>query len=201
MLDRRKLADEVLASYRAARQAFTLAKERDLMKQAREATNKRVTIGGSNKITDPDIEASFRSDVWAAHDEALASIDKRLAKASREMSEPPTEEAARYIVSISGRKNLTRDEVDAALDRYKGHAVERAIYTAAAESGLRGYGGKTAVENDVDDLRTLYSDVDKAIQPSSFYGRSDGYHAFMEQAIDNFGNGAAFDALAGFVRG
>ena len=198
--NRRKLADSLITSYRAASQSYATAKERDAMKQAREATatNKRVILGGSNKIADTGIYEQYRTDVWAMHDEALSSIDAYMAQAARAISEPPSDEAARYIVSISGRKNLTADEVAAALDRYSGqHAAEKAILSAAWESGVRGFGNSTEAENDVNDLRALRSFVDKAITPDKFTGGSGAYAAMTEAALDNFGNGGELDALKG----
>ena len=196
-INRKKVASSVLGAYSSARNSYANALAADRYDLAMNAGNKPVTF--TNKIVGVERKQNAASEIYQAHDAALSAIDAELAKASRAMTEPPTDEAARFIIAISSRDNLSEDEVMAALDRYHGHAVEKAILSAASRSGLRGFPTTTAAENDVSDLRELAGAVDRFITPSNIETATDGKSALIENMFTQFGEGAAMNDLAAML--
>lgn len=78
--------------------------------------------------------------IISARDEALAAIEKARRANNAALVKAPDTETTNYILSISGRDDLTESEVSAALERYRGHAAQSAILAAAKRSGLKAYG-------------------------------------------------------------
>lgn len=99
-----------------------------------------------------------------ARDDALKKIDKALDDAEHVLTEPPTDDESRYIMSISQRSDMTENEVGAALDRYKGHAAQHAIRAAAKRSDLVTFGGETQTERDIEALLQMRKIVDKSFR-------------------------------------
>ena len=71
-----------------------------------------------------------------ARREALEAIAAEMEGVDGMLSAPPSEKEAAYIAAISTRSNMTRDECNAALRQYTGHAAQRAVLDAAKRSGL-----------------------------------------------------------------
>lgn len=84
------------------------------------------------------------------------------------LTEPPSTKAAAYIAAISGRSDLTIEEVEAALDRYTDHATQHAVYAAAKRSGMNHYYGKTDAEIYSEDLDYMAAQVENVFSPFSF---------------------------------
>lgn len=153
---RQLLADELTEILGSARDEYARCQEEDWAAQAKagaEAIDKRNFAFGENRERADRVITSARA-------RAVSAIDRRIKEAERAMTDPPTTEEANFITAIRGRTDLTADEMNAALGRYRSHAAQKAIYTAAKASELVRGGHMTEAERDLHDLRGLMSSVE-----------------------------------------
>lgn len=162
-MTRNTLANELTKLYDGAVREYGMAVEADRSAQARD---------GAKEIKDgfayPYFEQNAQDAVFNARARALDEISREMTVQSRKLTAPPSESAARYIASISGRDDLTADEVRAALDTYTDHPTQHAVLAAAVRSGLKEYlDEKTETERYIDDIRKAESDVVRFFTPHS----------------------------------
>lgn len=99
-------------------------------------------------------ERAFRS-VETSRGEAMDAIEKARKRATSALTAAPSVDESNYILSISGRDDLTAGEVSAALGRYSSHAAQRAIISAARRSGVHVDFGETEAEKALSALDAL----------------------------------------------
>lgn len=116
------------------------------------------------------VPEGFASDYWRkeadgsvfrAKAEALEAIAKERRPYDRSLTDAPTEEETRYIMSINGRSDMTRREANAALKRYTSHAAQRAIFAAAQRSGIETAGSRTDAESYLEELEQIEGTVER----------------------------------------
>lgn len=165
------VAEQVAQAYDGALTAYKDAKERDRMEQA------RITGGVNNngKFAYERFENEAKSAVYAERDRAMNAINTALASREAELTQAPSAEAVNYLAAISGRDDLSNDEINAALDRYgKTHAAQKAIISAGKRSGLSFIDTRTDTEQDIAALRGLASIVEREFNPLKISGKSEG---------------------------
>ena len=188
---RKNLANELSTILDNARTDYAYCQKRDRMEQAADgATNIR---GGfvydHNKADAANVLSSARS-------KALYAIDRQIKNAEGKLTDAPTTDEANYIVAISGRTDYTRDEMNAALSRYRSHSAQKAIINAAKASKLVPDSYMTDEERDIADLRDLRADVDRTYSTVNFEKMTDGMAAITTAGYSSFaGGGSSMDAL------
>lgn len=165
------VAEQVAQAYDGALTAYKDARERDRMEQA------RVTGGVSkiNKFAYEQFENEAANAIYAQRKSAMNAINTALASREAELTQAPSAEAVNYLAAISGRDDLTKDEVNAALGRYGDtHAAQRAIISAAKRSGIHFADTRTQTEKEVAELRDLAYKVEHEFTPLRMNGMSEG---------------------------
>lgn len=112
-----------------------------------------------------DNEQAANSRVYAIMHRALDAINEQKEAVKDKLIEPPTYEEAAYITAISGRDDLTREEINAALERYGNHNTQHAVLMAAKRSGFADYYNKTDAERYSEDLDFMAGQVGRIISP------------------------------------
>ena len=181
MSNRKKIANQLGAILKDTREEYKRLQERDRMEQARNGAE----VIDTRRFIYSENEQEARGIVGRAADRALGIIDKEIEEAGGMLVDAPSTEAANYITAIAARDNLTADEVNAGLARYKDHASQKAIRAAAARSGLRDLAGMTDAEVYLSDLRSLRSDVAKTYT-DGFGNISDGFAAVLDGGYTAF---------------
>lgn len=166
-----KLLNEITLNYNWASDAIDTALQDDHDRQAREAQRRGGSVTFRNdRIMAADLQERAMQSVDIARDDALKAVDKALDEARNAITDAPTDDEARYIVAVAGRDDMTRDEIAAALSRYKGHAAQHAIRAAAKRSGLKGIGITTEAERRLDALNAIRNAVEKDFAYYSILG-------------------------------
>lgn len=154
MNDARNAAENVKRAYNDACAAVDRALMDDRVLQAQDG---KTTIANGFSYAETRERAAFS--VEASRKEALDAIGKARRRAENALTAPPSSDEANFIIGINGRDDMTEREISAALSRYRGHAAQRAIFSAARRSGLTVYGGDmTEAEetlNALDGLETM----------------------------------------------
>ena len=190
---RKNLANELSSIFDNARNEYAKCEERDRIDQARDGAES-IRKGFAYDHNRADAERV----VWGAREKALAAIDKSIGTAETKLTDAPTTDEANYIVSIQQRTDYTRQEMDAALSRYKSHAAQHAIASAAKASGIVPSTYMTDTEKDLADLRDLRSSVERTYSPHDFGSMSNGMAAIKKAGYQSFADGNGQDALAAF---
>ena len=149
--NRKMIADRLTGILKDTRSEYANLQERDRVEQARAGAESIQTRGFAFK----EIAAEADALVGRAADKALGIIDSEIEAAGGALVEAPSAEAVAYVSTIAARSNLSADEVAAGLSRYRDHASQKAIKAAAVRSGLQQFGGTTAAEDYISDLRSL----------------------------------------------
>ena len=186
-MNRKKIGDSLTGLLKGTRGKYAAVQERDRIEQARAGAETIRTKGFAFK----ELEAEARGIVEAARNEAYALLDAEIDAAGGALVEAPCADAANYAAAISARDDMTADEVQAALAKYKDHASQRAIRAAARRSGLTQYAGATDAETYLADLRDLRADVSRTFDPLSFGNLSDGMVAIKAAGYASFGDGGS----------
>ena len=195
MNNRKRLADELTAILNDARFEYAGCQERDRVKQARNGAE-HIQVRG---FAYDDIRAEASGVVNLARERALNAIDRQICRTESMLIEPPSADELSYITGIRGRTDLSRDEMNAALSRYKSHAAQKAILSAAAASELISGTRETREERDLSDLRTLRDNVCQTYTSADFDNMTDGRASFTKAAYRSFGDGnSCDDAVATF---
>ena len=194
--NRKMIADRLTGILKDTRSEYANLQERDRVEQARAGAESIQTRGFAFK----EIAAEADALVGRAADKALGIIDSEIEAAGGALVEAPSAEAVAYVSTIAARSNLSADEVAAGLSRYRDHASQKAIKAAAVRSGLQQFGGTTAAEDYISDLRSLRDDVAKTYT-AGFGGISEGYAAVLAGGYQAFADnpGSGGDALAAFA--
>ena len=153
-----RVADTAKRCYLDACGSVEIAMRDDRMQQAADG---RTSI--NNRFVYDDIRQRAARSVEMSRKEALEAIEAARKRATDALTEAPTNEEANYILSISGRDDLTENEIAAALNRYSSHAAQRAIVAAANRSGKKLIvpSGMTEAEREIsllDDLENRVND-------------------------------------------
>lgn len=191
---RKQLARELTDILRNARKEYEDICIQDRIEQVSAGATSIKTKGFASSARANDARACVNT----ARARAFNLIDRELNKAQTELVAAPSAEAANYVSSISGRSDLTADEVKAGLSRYREHSAQKAIRAAAYRSGLKEYAGRTDAETYLADLRTLKDDVSKTYAQQMNGNLSAGAASFAVAGYESFANtpgGDAFDAL------
>jgi len=183
---RKKLASELTSILNNTRAKYAECQARDRMEQARDgAENIRGGfVYGHNREAANNMLNSARS-------MALYAVDKQIKNAEGKLTDAPSTDEANYITAISGRTDYTRDEMNAALSRYKSHSAQKAIINAAKASKLVPASYMTKEEREIADLRDLRADIDRTYSPFNFEKMSDGAAAMTNASYNSFANGGS----------
>ena len=194
MYDRITLAEELSKILDNARREYAQWQENDRAEQARNGAE-RIERG---RFVYPEFSANAADAVSRARTKALAAVDARIRRAERALTDPPTTDEANYITAIRDRKDLTREEMEAALSRYSSHSAQRAILNSAIASGLIPEVSATKGERDLHDLKRLRADVEKTYT-ADFGNMSATMAALTRGGYNTFAKGGdCSDALAAF---
>lgn len=178
------LFNEIAANFDNAAAAVVKGLRNDHDRLAQDASRKGDTVSFFNdRIVNADIKDDVTNYVNAYRRESLEAIERERAKALQAVTDAPTTEEANYIVSLQGRSDMTRAEVDAALTRYKGHAAQHAIRAAAKRSGLDDVPLMTEAECRVEMLNRLSNAVSDAFSFNGIIGGDDARHTAMKNSI------------------
>ena len=182
--------DLVRMEYDNACDAYDRALHRDRMLRAENAAEMggSVSYGKNDRIVDSACMDSAKVGISTAYERAVDAIDRDMAAAEAKLVSAPSTEAANYCLAISGRDDMTEDEVAAALNRYPDHATQHAVLAAAKRSGLHGFAGLTAVEMDIERLRSLRQDVDASFTVWNISGSSEGSRYLRRAAFGGDGS-------------
>ena len=165
------VAEQVAQAYDGALTAYRHAQESDRMEQARVTGG----VNSNGKFAYEQFENDAKSAVYAERDRAMNAIKTALASREAKLTEAPSAEAVNYLAAISGRDDLSNDEINAALERYGNtHAAQKAIISAGKRSGLSFIDTRTDTEQDIAALRDLASTVEREFNPLKISGTSDG---------------------------
>ena len=180
------VAEAVAAAYDEAVAAYERGLQRDT---ARKVSNARPgeTIRMSDRIEDADISNDVSASIGAAREKAMKAITRGMERTQKKLTDAPDSDATNYIVSISQRDDMTADEIEAALSRYKGHAAQHAIRAAAKRSGVKQYAGPTDAEREMEAYRTLAGKVGEYFSPYAISGPS-FKNSLARQTFINIGN-------------
>lgn len=151
-----KLMKEIIDGFDYAVDAVDRAVQADHNRQMENARKTGGNVSFKNdRIIHGDLMEQAQQSVSIARDDALKVIGKARNEARSILTDAPTDEEARYIVAVQGRDDMTREEVEAALARYKGHSAQHAIRAAAKRSGLKDIGITTEAERRIEMLDAL----------------------------------------------
>lgn len=157
----RKLTAKALTdAYEDAVNDYKAALENDHF-QAVKAGATQLPAGFASK----DNEQAAHNRIYANMYRALDVIKEQKEAVKDKLIEPPTYEEAAYITAISGRDDLTREEINAALERYGNHNTQHAVLMAAKRSGFPDYYDKTDAERYSEDLDYMAEQVGRLISP------------------------------------
>lgn len=145
--------EDAISEYKAALQSDHF--------QAVQAGATQLPAGFANK----DNEQAAHSRIYAHMYRALNAIKEQKEAVKDKLVEPPTYEEAAYIAAISGRDDMTREEINAALERFGNHSTQHSVLMAAKRSGLADYYEKTDAERYSEDLDFMAEQVGKIISP------------------------------------
>ena len=193
-MDRKYVAEKLTNIFDDTVRELDRLKELDRVEQARNGV-----MHISADFAYDDNRAMAHSIVTGARERAQGIIDREIKLAEERLVEAPSTEAANYCAAISGRTDMTEDEVNAALAKYADHASQKAIRMAAKASGLL-VGAMTETERDIAAMRALRSSVSNTYNPREFEVNSSGVMAAMTRGeYRNFGEGRDDDAMGMFA--
>lgn len=190
-MNRKQLAGTLSVTLDQCRADVASALEADHVEQAR---------NGAERI----VQNRFAYDVYRnqavdalnrARKTALDAIGEAIADAEKALTDPPTAEAANYILAVSQRSDMSEREVQAALDRYPGHASQKAILSAAIRSDIKYFGSTTEAERDVESLASLQKSASNTYSTlDAFMGMSAGQAAIAKAEYESYGSTGSTDA-------
>ena len=92
---------------------------------------------GEYDVADEDARAEVRAACQSAYDEIVADLDRHISAANRTMTTPASADDVATVHFTLARENVTRDELQALLDRYRGnHQLAAGIAERAHQSGI-----------------------------------------------------------------
>ena len=182
-MSRETLAKKLAQLYSEAvnQYQFYVGQARAQQAQAAEA-GQTVTI--TPGIADEELRKRAEAEVFAKREAALQAVQSEREAANRELTNAPTTDEANYILAISTRDDLTETEALAGLERYKSHAAQHAIASAAKRSGLRHIIASTDTERYLRDLAELEREVNKAFSPFDILAASEGKKLVTATALE-----------------
>lgn len=190
-----RVSREVAAAYDEAVTAYEKGLQRNNAQRfADAAPGSTLQIG--TRINDEQISQSVIGAIGEAREKAMHAITRGLAGVEKKLTDPPSEEGARYIVSIQGRDDMTEQEIAAGLSRYTDHATQHAIRAAAKRSGVKRYAGYTDAEQEAAAYRALSGKVGEYFSLYAIESGQGVRNQLVRQTIVNIGDGVEPGSIA-----
>ena len=156
------IAGTVAQAYDGALAAYRNAQGRDRLEQARTTNGEMFAY------------ERIENAIETQRETAMNAINAALASRENDLAAAPSAEAANYLTAISGRDDMSADEVNAALNLYGDtHAARKAILGAAKRSGVSITDATTETERDITALRELAATVEQEFSPLKFRNMSE----------------------------
>lgn len=160
---RKRTARTVLDAYDEAIREYNSYIQRDRF----EAVKAGATSIPEKGFTNKENERAAAMVINGLKYKALGTIAEQKEAVKDKLTEAPSYEAAAYAVAIAGRDDMTKEEINAGLERFSDHNTQRTILAAAKRSGHKDYYDKTDVEVYSEDLDYLASSIERFFSPAN----------------------------------
>lgn len=108
---------------------------------------------GEYDVTDDEGRAEVRAACQSAYDAIVSDLDRHISAANRVMSTPASADDVATVHFTLARENVTRDELQALFDRYKGN------YQLAAGITERAHQGGIYLDGEPESVRVFREDA------------------------------------------
>lgn len=200
IMSRKLTAKALVDAYNEALTQYSASVQKDRY----EAVNNGVT-NLPKGFYNPDNEKAANGHVYALMYAAIDTIKQQKEAVKDRLTEAPSYEAQAYAATINPRSDLTREEIEAGLDRYHDHNTQHVILAGAKRSGFLDYGDKTEVEVYSQDLDAAAEAVKSIIEPFNISEAVNSpakqliHRATLERIGEQWGN--TLQAFAGLSDG